>query len=140
MNMNLVVLGGNIGTDLELRVTPSGRPVLNFRMCTNERFTRANGEKVDKPTWHNIVAWGKTAENIAKFFKKGDSILISQGRIQQNTWTAEDGTKRSRHEVVVDRFTFPGTRKAAAAPEPTGDEPDVPFEDATEVDGAEVPA
>ena len=125
MNINRTYLGGNIGIAPELRVTPSGRTVVNFRMATNEVFKDTNGAKVERTTWHSVTAWGKTAENIAKFFRKGDPILV-EGRIHTNKWVGSDGEERQRQEVVVDRFHFVGARSGTTAQADEGDS-EVPF-------------
>ncbi|MHA2065983.1 MAG: single-stranded DNA-binding protein [Candidatus Thorarchaeota archaeon] len=140
MNYNRVVFGGNIGNDLELKTTDSGREVLNFRMASNEKFNRANGDRVERTTWVSMVAWGDVAVRIARYFKKGDPILI-EGRLQENRWQdKESGDNRSKLEVTVDRFYFVGGRRTAAPDTPTVDGPELPFDDASaDGDSEEVP-
>jgi len=131
MNINRSIFGGNIGTVLELNTTDSGREVLNFRVASNERYKNARGDRVERTTWAPLVAWGQTAVNIAKYFKKGDPIVV-EARLQENRWTDRDtGKARSRLELVVDRFHFTATARAATAPVATDEGPDLPFEDAS---------
>lgn len=133
MNVNLVVIGGRIGAEPEFRVTPSGRPVCNFRVATNERFKKANGDKIERTTWHSLVAWGSQAEAIAKYFHTGDPIMI-EGRFQQTSWKDGEQT-RYRQEVVVEKLHFvSGGRKATAEMSTSDDAPQLPFEDASASD------
>lgn len=94
--MNLAVIMGNIGTDLELKQTNSGKAVCNFRVATSDGNDTTN--------WHDVVAWEKDAENICKFFSKGSKILIN-GMIQQREYE-HDGQKRKATEIKCNRFEF----------------------------------
>lgn len=97
--MNLAVLSGNVVADPELRYTPSGTPVANFRMATN------NGK--DKPSdFHNITVWGDDSESmgragfVANYLKKGSKVAV-QGKIQTRSYEAKDGSKRYVTDIVA---------------------------------------
>lgn len=103
--MNVTVLMGNLGQDPEVKTFGSGKSVCNFSIATNRGFTNANGEKIQETTWHNCVAWEKTGEIIAKFFKKGSKILV-RGRAVVEEWETDGGEKRKSYKVVVEEFGF----------------------------------
>lgn len=108
--MNKATLCGNITRDIETRITPSGKTVVNFSIATNKRI---NGK--DETTYHNCVSWGKQGEVIAKYFKKGDKILI-EGEINNRSWE-KDGIKRYSSDIVVSSFYFVGGNKVKEAEE-----------------------
>lgn len=87
----------------ELIHTPNGIAILNFDVAWNTRF----GDQ-QKSHFVRCVAAGKSAENIAKFFKKGDLIEIKSGELQQKSWETQDGQKRSRLEIFVEKWGFCG--------------------------------
>jgi len=103
MNVNKVILIGNITRDPELKVTPQGQHVCAFSMATNEVYVQ-NGQKQEKAEFHNVVAWGKTAENIAKYMRKGSQIYI-EGKITTRSWESE-GVKKYRTEIVALNVQF----------------------------------
>ena len=81
MNINKAIIIGRITQDLDLKTLPNGNPVLNFSVATNRTYLDQNNNKVEQTEFHNVVAFGKTAENISKFFVKGQEIYI-EGRLQ----------------------------------------------------------
>lgn len=102
--MNKAILLGNITKEIELRNTPSGAVVANFSVATNESVKKGeNWENLT--TFHDIVAWGKNAENIAKFFGKGSKILI-EGNIRKRDWQDKNGLKRMTTEILLEKFEF----------------------------------
>jgi single-strand DNA-binding protein len=121
MNHNLVQLGGNLARDVETKYLPSGTAIADFSIAVNRVWKDAqSGEKKEEVTFAGCTAFGKTAENIAKYFSKGDQIFV-QGRLKQDTWEdKETGKKQSKTKVVVESFEFIGGKKAnnATAPEP----------------------
>src|SRR5574344_655583 len=103
MYLNKAFLYGNLTRDPELKALPSGIKVVSFSVATNRTWKDKNGIKQDSTTFHNIVAFGKTAETIAQYLKKGRGIFV-EGRIENRSWDDKnDGTKKYRSEVVVDR-------------------------------------
>lgn len=103
--MNKVILFGRVGKAPEMRYTPGGAAVTNFSIATDFRSKGADGEARNETTWHDCVAWGKTAEIIAEHVTQGQQLAL-EGRIQKRSWEGQDGQKRWRTEVVVERFDF----------------------------------
>jgi len=110
VNFNMVLLAGNLTKDPEIRYTPGGDPVLNFVVGTNRRYTTKAGEQKEEASFVGCTAWGKTAENIATYLKKGDPIWI-QGRIKAEEYEDKDGKKQSKTKVTVDFMQFIGRKK-----------------------------
>lgn len=112
MSVNKVILLGNLGKDPELRFTSQQNPVCTFSLATNERVKDQSGQWVDKTEWHNIVAWGKTAENCAQYLKKGRQAYI-EGKIQTRKWQDKEGKDRYTTEVVAGIVQFIGGARGA---------------------------
>lgn len=113
--INGVVLMGRLTADPELRTTQSGKSVVSFSVAVDRDFQQ-NGEK--QADFISVVAWGKTAEFIDKYFCKGRMIAVV-GRIQTRTYTDKDGNKRKAVEVVADKVSFTGEKADTAAQEPS---------------------
>lgn len=114
MYINRVELYGNLTRDPEQKALPSGQAVANFSVATNREWKdKDTGKKQEQVEYHNCVAFGRTAEVIAQYLKKGRPIHI-EGRLQTRTWD-KDGVKHYRTEVVVDRFQFGPSLKDGAA-------------------------
>ncbi|MFH1979189.1 MAG: single-stranded DNA-binding protein [Patescibacteria group bacterium] len=109
MNLNKAYLIGNLTRDPELRTIPSGTSVCSFGLATNRVWTNPSGEKQQEAQFHNIVVFGKQAETVQQYLKKGSMALV-EGRIQTRNWEAQDGSKRNRTEIVAERIQF-GPRK-----------------------------
>jgi single-strand DNA-binding protein len=121
MYINKAIIMGNLTRDPELKSLPSGIKVCSFSLATNRTWKDANGAKKDASEFHNVVAFGKPAEIIAQYSRKGSS-LYAEGRIQTRSWDATDGTKKYRTEIVLENFQFgprptPGTGTPYSAPE-----------------------
>src|SRR5215208_251616 len=104
VSFNRVILAGNLTRDPELRFTQSGTPVCGFGLAVNRVFSK--NEEVD---FFNVSAWRELGETVANYKKKGDPILV-EGRLQYRTWEAQDGSKRSKVDVVADNVQFLGGR------------------------------
>lgn len=102
--MNRVYLMGNLTRDVELKSLTSGS-VAAFGVAVTRRWAGADGEKKEETTFVDVTAWGKTGENIAKFFHKGSRILI-EGRLKLDQWEDKEGNKRSKLSVVAEGFHF----------------------------------
>jgi single-strand DNA-binding protein len=102
---NKVLLMGNLTRDPQLSYTPSQTAVVDFGVATNRKWTAQDGSQRDETCFVDCRAFGRMAENINKFFNKGKPIFL-EGRLTYDTWTAQDGTKRSRHRVTVENFQF----------------------------------
>lgn len=105
--LNRVFLMGNLTRDPQQRFLPSGQSVVELGLATNRKYTAQNGEKREEVTFVDIEVWGKTAEVIAKYFKKGNPIFV-EGRLKFDSWQTKEGEKRSKLKVVLDRFEFLG--------------------------------
>jgi single-strand DNA-binding protein len=106
MYLNKVTLYGNLTRDPEVRALPSGQQVANFAIATNRTYKDKNGQKQEQTEFHNVVAFGRTAEVIAQYVKKGRPLFI-EGRLQTRSWDdKESGKKNYRTEVIVENFQF----------------------------------
>jgi len=113
---NKVLLLGNLTRDPQLSYTPNQTAVVDFGMATNRRWTGQDGSQREETCFVDCRAFGRTAENINKFFSKGKPIFI-EGRLTFDSWTAQDGSKKSRLRVTVENFQFlPGTGGPAPGP------------------------
>lgn len=109
--VNKVILIGNLGADPEVRFTPGGQAVANFRIATSESWTDKNGQKQERTEWHRIVVWGKLAELCGEYLKKGRQCYV-EGRLQTREWTDKENKKNYTTEVVATSVTFLGGRDA----------------------------
>ena len=98
--VNKALLLGRLGADPEVRYTPDGTMVVNFRLATDLQWKDKNGEKLQRTEWHRIVTYGKLAEICGNYLSKGKLIFI-EGRIQTRSWEDKDGVKRSTTEIVA---------------------------------------
>lgn len=111
MNLNKAFIIGNLTRDPEMRALPSGQPVVTFGVATNRRWTDPQGQRQEHTEFHNVVAFGKLAELCNQYLAKGRMTMI-EGRLQTRSWQGQDGTKRSRTEIVADNIQF-GPRGAS---------------------------
>lgn len=107
--VNKVLLIGNLGADPELRNTAGGTAVCTLRLATTERRKDASGDWTDHTEWHSVVCWGKTAENVARYMRKGGQVYV-EGRLQTRKWQDRDGNDRYSTEVVAENIRFLGGR------------------------------
>jgi single-strand DNA-binding protein len=113
---NKVLLLGNLTRDPQLSYTPNQTAVVDFGVATNRRWTGQDGSQREETCFVDCRAFGRMAENINKFFKKGRPIFL-EGRLTFDSWTAQDGSKKSKLRFTVENFTFlPGTGGPGAAP------------------------
>ena len=103
MDLNKVMLIGNLTRDPETRSTPTGQTVTSFGIATNRSWTDAAGVRQEKAEFHNIVSWGKLAEICGQYLSKGRKIYL-EGRLQTRDWTGDDGVRRFKTEVVADNM------------------------------------
>ena len=103
---------GNLTRDPEIRALPSGVKVASFSVATNRVWKDKNGTKQENVDYHNIVVFGRQAEIVGQYMKKGSSILV-EGRMQTRSWDDASGVKKYRTEIVADRIQF-GPRPAGA--------------------------
>lgn len=124
MYINKVTIYGRLGKDPELKVLPSGALVCNFTMATTYTYKDDNNAKKEETEWHSVVCYGKRAEVISKWVKKGDMFYV-EGRSKTRTWD-KDGQKFYKAEVIVEDFKFGDNpkREAAAPAEEYSGQPD----------------
>ena len=103
--MNNVTLLGTLTKDVELRYLPSGSALANLSLAHNKRFKRADGEYDERVLYVKASCFGKTAEVINQYFKKGSRILI-QGELVLNTWTDKNGNNRQEHSILIEKINF----------------------------------
>ncbi len=112
-NFNKVILLGNLTRDIELRHTQGGQALAKFGMAVNRKFTTQAGEAKEEVCFVDITAWGKQAEVLSQYVKKGSQLFV-EGRLQYSTWESQEGGKKSKLEVVLENFQFVGGRSGAA--------------------------
>ena len=147
-NFNKVILAGNLTRDPELRYTPKGTAIARLGLAINRKWKSETGEMKEEVTFVDVDAFGKTAETIAQYLKKGRPILM-EGRLRYETWEdKQTNQKKSKLGIVLENFQFidsgagrsgdggsnrpaaPSSKPAAEAPEPDMPPPehdDVPF-------------
>lgn len=103
MDLNKVMLIGNLTRAPEARTTASGQTVCSFGVATNRVWTDASGQKQTQAEFHNIVAWSKLAEICTQYLSKGRKVYV-EGRLQTREWEGQDGAKRQRTEIVADNM------------------------------------
>ena len=103
------IITGNLTRDPELRTTPNGATVCSFSVAVNRTYRDGNGEQKEDVSFIDCSAWGKLAEVINQYAKKGTGVLVS-GRLSQRSWEDKDGNKRSRVEIVAEDFNFLSNR------------------------------
>ena len=96
---NKVQLLGHVGQDPEINVLEDGKKFARFSMATNETFTNAQGEKVERTYWHNVVFWNRRAEIVEEYVKKGSKLLI-EGSLTSRSWEDDAGVKYYKTEIV----------------------------------------
>jgi single-strand DNA-binding protein len=105
-DLNMVFLMGNLTRDPELRYTPNGQAVTTMTIATNRQWTdKDSGDKKDAAEFTDVVVWGKMAENVANYLKKGRRAHVI-GRLQTRNWEAQDGSKKYKTEVIATDVTF----------------------------------
>lgn len=125
MYLNKVFLIGNLTRDPELRAIPTGTKVVQLGLATNRTWKDQSGARKEATEYHNVVAFGRQAETLAQYCKKGSSLYI-EGRLQTRSWEGQDGKKNYRTEIVLENFQF-GPKAAgmggasSAAPQRQGD-------------------
>lgn len=106
MNLNKIIIAGNLTRDPELRQTPSGQSVCTIGVATNRVWTNPSGQKQEAVEFHNVVLWGRLAEITNQYLKKGRLVLV-EGRLQTRSWDdKQTGQKKYRTEIVAENIQF----------------------------------
>ena len=129
MYINKAIIFGNVTRDPEMRALPSGIQVATLSIATNRTWKDKGGAKQESVDYHNVVVFGKQAELVNQYIKKGSSLYI-EGRIQTRSWDDKDGTKKYRTEIVADTMQFgprststPGSYSGASSASATASKP-----------------
>lgn len=112
MYLNKAIIIGNLTRDPELRAIPSGVQVASFGVATNRVWKDKDGKKQESADFHNVVVFGRQAETVSQYLRKGSSVLV-EGRMQTRSWDDASGQKKYRTEIVADRVQF-GPRSGGA--------------------------
>ena len=108
--INNVQLIGNLGMNPEVKTLESGSTVAKFSIATSDRYKNNKGEQVEDTTWHNVVAWGKTAEIAEKYLKKGSQVAVDV-KFTNRSYEAKDKTKRYVTEILVNEILLLGAKE-----------------------------
>lgn len=103
LNLNKVMIIGNLTKDPEMRYTPNGAAVTSFAVATNRRWTGQDGNATEEVEYHDVTAWGKLAEIATQVLRKGAPAYV-EGRLRTRSWEGQDGVKRYKTEVVADNL------------------------------------
>ena len=103
--LNKIMVIGNLGTDPEMRYTPSGSAVTNFSLATNRSYTTSDGERREETEWFRIVAWNQLAEQANQYLSKGRKAYV-EGRLHSSSWEGQDGQTRFRNEIIANTILF----------------------------------
>ncbi|SOE82748.1 single-strand binding protein [Caballeronia arationis] len=119
-SVNKVILVGNLGADPETRYLPSGDAVANIRLATTDRYKdKSSGEMKELTEWHRVSFFGRLAEIVNEYLKKGSSVYI-EGRIRTRKWTDQAGQERYSTEIVADQMQMLGGRGGAGGGDDSG--------------------
>jgi single-strand DNA-binding protein len=139
MYLNKALVIGNLTRDPELRSLPSGIKVCTFSVATNRVWKDKNGSRQEAADYHNVVVFGRQAETVAQYMKKGSSILV-EGRMQTRSWDDKtSGEKKYRTEIVADRTQFGARGSSTGGGGATGGAPAGKAKDSDEGDTIEYP-
>ncbi len=121
-SVNKVILVGNLGKDPEVRFTPGGKAVCKFPLATTERWGTDDGRQ-ERTEWHNIVVWGRSAENCGQYLAKGRQIYL-EGSLRSRSYDDKEGNKRYVTEIIAQRVQFLGGKPNGTTESDIGGESD----------------
>ena len=104
---NSIRIIGNLGQNPEVKETTNGKKLAKFSLATNESYRDENGKEVKETMWHNLIVWGKQAEIVEKYLKKGSEVAI-EGKLSNSNYTDKEGVKRYATEIIVNEFMMLG--------------------------------
>ncbi len=114
MDLNKVMIIGRLVRDPEVKTIPSGQTVATFSVATNYSWKDQQGNKQDRPEYHNVVAWRKLADIVGQYLTKGKQVYI-EGRLQTRSWEDQTGQKKYRTEIVADNMIMLGSPSGSSA-------------------------
>jgi single-strand DNA-binding protein len=106
---NKIILAGNLTRDVEVRYTQGGSAIGNTAIATSRKFKSATGEQKEEVLFVDLIFFGRTAEIANQYLRKGSKVLVD-GRLKLDQWTAQDGSKRSKHSVTVENLQMLGSK------------------------------
>ncbi|MCS7001084.1 MAG: single-stranded DNA-binding protein [Bacteroidota bacterium] len=128
-SLNKVLLIGNVGKDPEIRYTPAGVPVAQFRLATNEYWRDSEGQLQEATEWHTIVAWRNLAELAERQIQRGSRLFI-EGRIRSRSYEDSSGAKRTAFEIIADSIiVLDGRKESSPSPPDTPSDTDTSSQD-----------
>lgn len=110
-SVNKAILIGNLGKDPEVRYMPSGEAIANITLATTDTWKDKSGEKQERTEWHRVSFFGRQAEVVGEYLKKGSQIYV-EGRIQTRKWQDKEGQDRYTTEIVADRMQMLGSKSS----------------------------
>ena len=123
MNCNVVLIGGNISNDIDLKYMPNGSAVTQFSLAINRKYNTKDGERKEEVSFIKVVCYGKLAENVKEYCGKGSGVFV-EGRLKQERWDASDGSKRDRTVVIGENIQFINTKRKTDTPEDSDEDMD----------------
>lgn len=114
LSLNRAQILGNLTRDPEMRFTPNGQAVANFAVATNRKWKNQDGTDGEAVEYHDVVVWGKQAENVTPMLKKGEAVFV-EGRLQTRNWEGQDGVKRFKTEIIAESVIVLGGRGKSTA-------------------------
>lgn len=105
VGLNKIMVIGNVGTDPEMRYTPSGSPVTSFRIATSRSYNAQDGERRQETEWFTVVSWNNLAEQVNQYLSKGRRAYV-EGRLHSHSYQGNDGQTRFRNEIIASRVLF----------------------------------
>ena len=114
-SVNKVILVGNLGRDPEIRYLPSGDPVANITIATSSKYKGKDGTMVEETEWHRVTFFGKLAEIVGQYLKKGRSVYV-EGRIKTRKYTDKDGVEKFATDIIANEMQMLGGREGMGGP------------------------
>lgn len=114
-SVNKVILVGNLGRDPEIRYLPSGDPVANITIATSSKYKGKDGNMVEETEWHRVTFFGKLAEIVGQYLKKGRSVYV-EGRIKTRKYTDKDGVEKFATDIIANEMQMLGGREGMGGP------------------------
>ncbi len=122
VDLNKIIVIGNVGADPEMRFTASGTPVTSFSIAANRSYNSPEGDRKQETEWFNVVTWNRLAETCNQYLSKGRRAYV-EGRLHSHSWEGQDGQRRFRNEIIANTVLFLD-RQGVAGPQDEGNELD----------------
>ncbi|MGL4573610.1 MAG: single-stranded DNA-binding protein [Burkholderiaceae bacterium] len=120
-SVNKVILVGNLGRDPEVRYTPDGAAIANVSIATTSKYKNKAGEMVEETEWHRVTFFGRLAEIVGEYLKKGRSIYV-EGRLKTRKYTDKDGVEKYATDIIASEMQMLGSREGMGGPSSSGDD------------------